>query len=96
MCIRDSFQTVHLSVDGSLVQYLRRFLEGDVYKRQDRSFLLHNTTLRVLSIRFCALRHHLDTFNDCAVLINNNLQYTTSLTLVFTGDYINCIAFFNM
>ena len=62
----------------------------------DRSFLLHNTTLRVLCIRLSALGHHVDTFNNCTIFINKNLQHTTSFAFIFTSIYVNCIAFFNM
>ena len=61
-----------------------------------RSFLLYDATLRVLSRRLGALRNHVHTFNERAVLINQHLEHLTSLALILTGKDNDCIIFLNM
>lgn len=58
------------------------------------SFLLYDTTLRVLCIRFGTFRYHIDTFYKCTSFFNKNFQHTASFTFIFTRVYVNCIAFF--
>ena len=71
--------------------------QGGIVKQEaPRSFLLYDATLRVLSRRLGALRNHVHTFNECAVLINQHLEHLTSLALILTGKDNDCIIFLNM
>ena len=58
--------------------------------------MLYNTSLRILCARLLALRNHIQTFYDGTAFIHKHLQHLTSPAFVFTGIYVNCIAFFNM
>ncbi|CUQ07865.1 Uncharacterised protein [Segatella copri] len=62
----------------------------------NRSLLLNNTSLRILSRWLSALRNHVHTFYDSTVLLNEDLKHLTSLALICTGNNDNGIVFLNM
>ena len=55
----------------------------------NRSLLLNNTSLRILSRWLSALRNHVHTFYDSTVLLNEDLKHLTSLALICTGNNDN-------
>ena len=62
----------------------------------NRSLLLNDASLRILSRRLRALRYHVYTFYNGTILINEDLEHLTSLALICTGNNDNGIVFLNM
>ncbi len=60
------------------------------------SLLFNNSALRMLRAWFCVLAHHVDSLDDGALLVCDDLKHLAGLSLVVAGIHINCVTFLYM